>query len=98
MTIVCTVPALSVNVTDTLSPVFKPDTVPVTVTVCEAESATGSIETKGGVVSISAEIVSLIGLPTGSVPSTITVTGPSATGVGKVISKVPSGPTTTLTT
>ena len=84
--------------TDTLSPVFKPDTVPVTVTVCEAESATGSIAISGGVVSTSIEIVSFIGLPTGSVASTTTVTGPSAIGVGRVISKVPSGPITTLTT
>ena len=77
---------------------FNPDTVPVIVTVCEAESATGSIAISGAVVSISIEIVSFIGLPTGSVASTTTVTGPSATGVGKVISKVPSGPITTLTT
>ena len=83
---------------DTLSPVFNPDTVPVTVTVCEAESATGSIAISGGVVSTSIEIVSFIEFPAGSVTSTTTVTGPSAIGVGNVISKVPSGAITTLTT
>jgi len=89
---------LSVSVTDTLSPVFKPATEPVTVTVCEAESATGSILITGAVVSISIEIASLNALPSGSTASTTTSTGPSAIGFGSVISNVPSGPITAVTT
>ncbi|KPZ52441.1 hypothetical protein AN391_03675 [Pseudoalteromonas sp. P1-13-1a] len=52
----------------------------------------------GAVVSISIEIASLNALPSGSVASTTTLTGPSAIGLGNVISNVPSGPITALTT